>query len=217
MDFKIYLTEQLRKHPSIQPLDVIKMCYQAAHGAEHLLSDPDRARSYLKREYDEVIAADGELYEQISDKVCRVNLSVWKTKGLPVEWLFRMFAASCKAEENAEEQFAKYLQDSEEIIASGMAGFTAAEWAECLSEYKASGMTAVHHSEEYRKRERPAYRIVNSRFLKTLVALEKANCPQGDFVLPLELCSEERVNNSAEQTKHIPKNEEEIHKEKVYE
>lgn len=217
MDFKIYLTEQLRKHPSIQPLDVIKMCYQAAYGAEHLLSDPNRARSYLKREYDEVTAADGELYEQISDKVCRVNLSVWKMKGMPVEWLFRMFAVSCKVEENAEELFEKYLQDSEVIVASGEVGFTAAEWAECLSKYKVSGMTAVHHSEEYRKCERPAYRIVNCRFLKTLAALEKANYAQDDFAVPPELCSEERLNNGTEQTKRIPKNEEKTHKEKVYE
>jgi uridine kinase len=174
MDFEIYLTEQLHKHPSMQPQDVIKMCYQAAHGAEHLLSDSDRAWSYLKREYDEATASDDALYEQISNKVCRVNLSAWKSKGLPIEWLFRMFVASCKVEENAKEQFGKYLQDAEKIINSGETGFTTPEWDKYLSEYIKIGMPAVHHSEEYREHEHPMYRIVDSRFCRTHAILEKA-------------------------------------------
>lgn len=172
MDFEIYLTEQLYKHPSMRPQDVIKMCYQAAHGAEHLLSDSDRAWSYLKREYDKVAASDDVLYEQISDKVCRINLSAWKLKGLPIEWLFRMFVASCKVEENAKEQFVRYLQDAEKIINSRDAGFATPEWDNYLCEYKKIGMPAVHHSEEYRKHEHPAYRIVDSRFCRTLAVLE---------------------------------------------
>lgn len=174
MDFEKRLTEQLRRHPSMQPQDVIKMCYQAAHGAEHLLSDSDRAWSYLRKEYDEVAVTNDVLYEQISDKVCRVNLAVWKSKDLPPEWLFRMFTASCKVEENANEQFAKYLQQAEKILNSGDAGFAMSEWDKYLCEYKKNGMPAVHHSKEYREHEHPAYRIVDSRFCRTLVVLEKA-------------------------------------------
>ena len=174
MDFEIYLAEQLRKHPSMQPVDVIKMCYQAAFGAEHLLSDSDRAWSCLKREYDKTDASNDVLYEQISDKVCRANLSAWKSKGLPIEWLFRMFAASCKVEEKAKERFVKYLKDAENVINSTDTGFATSEWEKCLCEYKKSGMPAVHHSEKYQKHEHPAYRIVSSYFCRTLDILEKA-------------------------------------------
>lgn len=181
MDFERYLTEQLHNHPSMQPQDVIKMCYQAAYGAEHLLSDSDCAWSYLKKEYDEVTASGDVLYEQISDKICRVNLSAWKSIGLPIEWLFRMFVVSCRMEENAKDQFVKYLQDAEKIINSGDAGFATAEWVKYLCEYKKIGMPAIHHSEEYREHEHPAYRIVDSRFCRTLVVLEKAKTYlQGD-------------------------------------
>ena len=38
MDFTTYVEEQLRLHPATQPQDVIKQCYQAARGAEHLLA-----------------------------------------------------------------------------------------------------------------------------------------------------------------------------------
>ena len=93
----------------MQPQDVVKMCYQAAFGAEHLLSDLDGAKSYLEKEYAEVVATEDELYEQISDTVCRINLSAWKANGLPLEWLFRMFVASCKVEQNGKAKFTEYL------------------------------------------------------------------------------------------------------------
>lgn len=41
MKFKSYLIQQIRKHPAMMSRDVAKMCYQAAMGAEHLLSDTD--------------------------------------------------------------------------------------------------------------------------------------------------------------------------------
>lgn len=174
MDFERYLTQQISLHPSMQPRDVVKLCYQAAHGAEHLLADTGMAWNYLKQEYDAVAAVDGALYEQISDHVCRVNLSAWKAKALPVEWLFRMFVASCKVQEDGAAQFARYLQAAETMVHAGAAGFSAAEWDRYLCEYKAMGMPAVHHSEAYRRQEHPAYRIVNSRFCRTIAILEAA-------------------------------------------
>jgi hypothetical protein len=80
MSFEAFLREQMKKHPSMQPQDVVKMCYQAAFGAEHLLLDLDVAKSYHEKEYAEVVATKDELYEQISDTVCRINLSAWKAQ-----------------------------------------------------------------------------------------------------------------------------------------
>lgn len=152
----------MKKHPSMQPQDVVKMCYQAAFGAEHLLLDLDVAKSYLEKEYAEVVATKDELYEQISDTVCRINLSAWKADGLPLEWLFRMFVASCRVEQNGKEKFAECLQAAERCI--GAMCFAENEWTKYLAEYKKNGMPSVHHSEYYRANEHPSYRIVDSRF-----------------------------------------------------
>lgn len=171
MGIKTYLTEQLKKHPSMQPQDVVKLCYQAAHGAEHLLTDIEKARNYLMKEYSETTPKSGDLYEQISDNVCRVNLSAWKAKDLPIEWLFSMFEASFKVEGDAKEKFAEYLKTAEQMLASVNTEFTVEEWEIYLNEYKKIGMPPVHHSERYRNNERPAYRIVDSRFCKELSLL----------------------------------------------
>ena len=50
MEFEVYLKQQLALHPSMQPQDVVKLCYQAAHGAEHLLSDIKAAEKYFYQE-----------------------------------------------------------------------------------------------------------------------------------------------------------------------
>ena len=92
-----YLKAHLRAHPSMTPQDIAKLCYQAAHGAEHLLADVERARGYLSREMDATEADDTlPLTEPISDTVSRVNLAPWKARGLSADALFDLFAATAR-------------------------------------------------------------------------------------------------------------------------
>lgn len=173
MTFQPYLTQQLKLHPSMQPQDVVKLCYQAAYGPEHLLSGPGAAQRYLEAEFDRVSPKAAKLYEPISNEVCRIDLSAWKQRGLPLAWLFGMFAASCKTKENGTALFLEYLHQAEQLLRKN-AVFPMAEWEDYLQEYKNMGMPAVHHSKVYREQEQPAYRIVDRRFCRILPVLEKA-------------------------------------------
>ncbi len=231
MVFSFYLEEQLRLHQSMQAQDVVKMCFQAAYGAEHLLADLDSARRYLEKEYNETKAEEGLLIEQISDKVTRINLASWKQHDLPLDWLFNMFVASCKVESNGKEIFDEYLKSAEEVIKKTEVNFSKQEWDDYL---KAYDNKAVHHSEQYRTSEHPAYRIVSSTYAKLIPILLEINkdpnkesdipyvisidgrsasgkttladnlktildgevIHMDDFFLPLELRSEERLNEA---------------------
>ena len=173
MEFSVYLAEQLERHSAMRPQDVVKMCYQAANGAEHLLSDRDRAMAYLLEEYNGVAASGGALYEPISDGVCRVDLAAWKGRGLPIEWLFRMFSASCRVLPDAKARFHGYLEAAAAVLSRGAAGFSLQEWQAYLREYQKGGMGAVHHSDSYREAEHPAYRIVDRRLMRVIPILER--------------------------------------------
>ena len=174
MEFEVYLKQQLQLHPSMQPQDAVKLCYQAALGAEHLLTDFDAAEKYFTEEYAAVTPAALPLFEEISPEVCRVNLAAWKAKGLPAEWLFRMFTASVRVQRGTRELFKEYLATAEKVL-------PLADWQTYLDAYKAAGMPTVHHSDAYRAAEHPAYRIVDRRFVKLLPILEKiAALPRGD-------------------------------------
>ena len=167
MDFTTCLREQLRLHPAIQPQDVIKLCYQAARGAEHLLADTTRSRAYFDREFAATPAdAALPLFEPISENIARVNLAAWKAANLPAEWLFRMFVHTASVPMGGPELLAQYIAEASALV-SDMPG-----WQEALAEWQAAGMPAVHHSEEYRAGERPAYRIVNARFMCILPLIE---------------------------------------------
>jgi hypothetical protein len=66
MDFDFYLKKQLELHPSMQMQDLVKMCYKAVFGAEHMLADVERARTYFMQEYDATPASSCiPLYEPI--------------------------------------------------------------------------------------------------------------------------------------------------------
>lgn len=159
MTFTTCLQEQLRLHPSAQPQDVIKLCYQAARGAEHLLADLTRARAYFDREYAATpVTPAMPLFELLSEDVARVNIAAWKAAGLPAEWLFRMFVNTATVARDGADLLADYITQADALVGD-MPG-----WQEALAAWTEQGRPAVHHSGAYRESEHPAYRIVNARF-----------------------------------------------------
>lgn len=178
MEFGDYLKEQIKRHPVMQPQDVVKMCYQAAFGAEHLLTDVSRAKAYFEKEYAVVPAKDMVLYETISAQVCRINLCAWKQTGMPPEWLWRMFADTASAAQGSRELFLEYLKEAQRVAEQGGTGFTCEQWEEFMAQYEAAGMPAVHHSQEYREAEQPAYRIVKGAYVRILPVLQQAAAVQ---------------------------------------
>lgn len=158
-----YLKEQYKLHPSMQPKDVVKLAFQAAFGAEHLLDEGDlgRVRAYFDDELAEVSATDGLLYEFIADDVCRVNMAVWKKRGLPGDELFDLFVRSAsEGRTGGERVFWEYID-----AAAGLP-FSIEDF---VREYKEGGLRAVHHSEEYGAAELPAYRVISGEYTRLII------------------------------------------------
>lgn len=161
--FKKCLRQQLQAHPAMQPRDVVKMCYQAACGAEHLLSDLDGAKRFFDKEFAAVAERDEPLFERISETVCRVNLGAWKRRGLPAEQLFQMFTGTV-FQTDGKQRLTEYLAAAETVLLE--TGFPMDAWYGFLEEYKKDGLPAVRHSELYREREKPAYRIADAMYME---------------------------------------------------
>lgn len=183
--FKNYIQEQQRLHPAMEPQDMVKLCYQAAFGAEHLLTDLEGAWKYLEQEFAAVTADDSPLYEQIHPQAARINLAAWKREKLPLKWLFGMFTenVSLTQEKTAQqESFQSCL-----AIAGENASFGETQWNSYLQTYPAEQPIPLHHSEAYREKEHPAYRLVNSRLLRLLPLLQRINSlPEGQKVIALD-------------------------------
>ena len=158
-----YLKKQAQLHPAMRPLDMVKLCYQAAYGAEHLMPDPAFARAYLHGELEECAAAPDEaLYEEISPELCRVNLRAWKAHGYPEENLLTLFMRACVPVQEGKAHLDKLLETVSALCAQGELPFDAAQWQLALADYRSTPPHAVHHSDAYRAAERPCYRLVRT-------------------------------------------------------
>ena len=166
MNFEFYFSDQLKRHPSIEHQDVIKLCYQAAFGAEHILSNAEAARGYLESEFASIEPSDEPLFEWISADVCRVNLGAWKKKDLPLDELFKAFLGSATINKNGKEAFFSYLDGAKRVMMDCVPDFSVEDWNAFLSSYLENGICAVHHSEKYRECEKPSYRIIRTDKIK---------------------------------------------------
>ena len=176
MTFKNQLRTQAALHPAMQPQDVLKMCYQAAFGAEHLLKDQQAARDFLTREWEATEGdSDEALYERISNEVCRLNIRAWKGQGLQMEWMLNLFVHSCKPLPNAQNRFFAFLGSVDALCAADGLPFGIEEWKAAKEAYLQGGVRPLHHSEAYRLAERPAYRVMDTGFLRLLPLLLSAH------------------------------------------
>jgi hypothetical protein len=156
-----YLAAHAALHPSLRPRDTVKLCYQAAFGAEHLLEDAPAAREFFMEEFARVEAREAPLCEDASPALCRADISAWKAKGLPPEWLFRAFVLTASPPaEGAERVFLHYLDEAQALADAGALPFSGEEFHAFTADYLTGGIGPVHHSAEYRAAERPAYRLV---------------------------------------------------------
>jgi len=171
LSFESCLLQQLSMHPAIQVQDLVKLSYQAAYGAEHLLSDADAACRYFMQEFEGTAPAEAELYENISPDYARVNIAAWKQQGLLAKWLFEMFKASVAPADNGQGRLLENLKLAEKYLECAKVSKDA--WREYISGYEKRGMPPVHHSEEYRRAEKPAYRLVCRRLLRLLPVLKR--------------------------------------------
>ena len=194
--------------------DAVKLCYQAAFGAEHLLQDKTSVYWYLEQEYETLVADTSPLYEQIHPNVCRVNLAAWKRERLPLEWLFCMFVeTAANPPENGDQIFQSCLNTVQQLIREQtapaaeklLAGtqavniieglssevpiipFSSEQWNDFLSQYPLRQPEAVHHSENYRHREHPAYRLICARFIRVIPILQAiVKMPQERKIVALD-------------------------------
>ena len=173
---------QMFLHRHTEPCDIVKLCYQAAFGAEHLLSDIKRAREYFEKEFLDTPPTNEEIAEGISSDVCRVNIGAWKKNNLPAEWLFSLFLLSsegiCKTEDkNA--LFYDYIASARELMVEKDELFPfSTEQFDAFFEGYPSPPVAIHHSSRYREKEEPSYRIVSKALCRLIPILIRAK----DFI-----------------------------------
>lgn len=163
MSLETILRSHSRRYPSWQVQDVYKLAHQAAFGPGHMVKDPSSARLWLDRELAEMgegptepvidpISADGA--------IVRVHLRPYLAGSGDPEALLAAFLDSANQYKGEAE-----ILEVNWVHIGKYCSFPAAEMSAFFKEMKVQGYPAVHHSEEYRKHYRPAYRVIGLKYL----------------------------------------------------
>ncbi len=162
-----------RRYRNMTPSDAVKLAYQSVFGGGHMIADPDTALVRLRAEYDALPEKDNgsPLTEPIGGGLVRLHLAALDPDLLPLEAVNALFCRSAELIAGDPEDFASALADIHRACGEGYLPFSADEFEAYLTQYRADGMPAVHHSETYREAYRPAYRIIREEFVPYLAPI----------------------------------------------
>ena len=173
MDIKAVIKMHLDRYPLMEVRDGVKLLYQRCFAGGHMISDLsaclERAEVEMADAAPEFISPDA-----LGNGLARLHLSSARAAGLSAESVGRAFAATANSFSPQREQFLEELDALAEFFPDG---------DEFVEKYKASGCPALHHSEGFAEKYRPAYRVVRQAhclMVKAAAAIEKL---PGDKVL----------------------------------
>jgi len=169
MDFWRILVNQVNRYPRMEPRDLYKLAHQASLGSEHALTDVAGVHRWLERELVEIgpgpddplldpIAADGG--------IVRLHLRPFVAAGGDPAALLDAFVRTAQEFHGSIETLRRYLRYAVKIDLGGDLPFTVEAMVYFFAHMETLGFPAAHHSEQYERFYRPAYRVVHRMYLK---------------------------------------------------
>jgi hypothetical protein len=173
-EMKSNLLKEISSHPCSQPPDIYKFLHQAAFGSAHAVRDTAAVQNWMEREIESLnFSVEDQLVDTLSPdgRIVRVNLRPYLKNGFKTEELLDAFIKTANQFQGSEHKFRQYWKSAEKLAEQGKFKFTKEELNTFFVQQKKKNFPAVHHSEEYTKKYKPAYRVIDTKYLK----LNKSN------------------------------------------
>lgn len=184
------LIENAKRYPLMKPQDAVKLLYQNEFGTGHFAPDEDSSRKRLTDEYEGCLHdRDIPLFECIGNGYVRCHINSREMRPELLFSLNRAFLLASERKEGTKERFEEKLAVLERIAKEGRMPFSFEELAVYLKQYRANGIPAVSHSQNYRDAYAPAYRVVEEWFailFPLLMEAERLRREKGRIVIALE-------------------------------
>lgn len=158
-EFELILQAHRERYPRMEPQDYGKLAFQSEFGPEHLVRDADSVLTWLKKEWRELPEGSPVLPPDfISNGLCRFHLSACTEEQLPR--LAELFCRSAAEHKGSRDGLETRLAVLERLDVPGLE-----QW---LTEYRAVGCPAVHHSNAFREAYEPHYRVLRTEYAAML-------------------------------------------------
>ncbi|MDD4796778.1 MAG: hypothetical protein PHO66_03305, partial [Eubacteriales bacterium] len=133
----------------------------------HMIADPQSSLRYLEEEYAGVHQDAGcALADDIGNGRARLHLRALQAAGLTLPTVNRFFVHSANRAHGSMQAFARKLDTALAMCAAAELPFAPPQMAAYVAEYRARGCPAVHHSVAFGQAYRPAYRVVDSAYVR---------------------------------------------------
>lgn len=165
LTFKI-LTDHIRAYPKMQLVDAVKLLYQNEFGPGHML--PDRAFAY-QRLASECLTANAlpagfDCFIDIGNGLVRYNIGCIEASGISLNTVNNCFCLAANTVKGSMQSFIAQLDALEKMCDSGELPFEPGYARHFIKRYIKDGCPQVHHSIEYKKAYKPAYRVMLETF-----------------------------------------------------
>ncbi len=168
---KKLILNHAKHYPKLKAQDLFKFLFQSAFGCEHLVSDKEHVITYIEQELKNFPTAPNKI-EELDGDYSRVHLGIVR-EGLSATTLGNLFYLSAKNEANGMRQLSLSLKAVAELVEEGKLPVNREEYYALLRQWEDAGFCAIRHSDEFRERYKPCYRVIANRFIPLLPLLCK--------------------------------------------
>jgi hypothetical protein len=176
---KTLLENQEKLGRTLQVQDVYKLLYEGSLGVAHLLNDTAEARRSLLQECTALDTVDGggPLIERISldGTIVRINLRPFKRLGLSPGTLFDVMVRTALVFTPDTSDFLHGWNEFVALVRYGLLDYPRGDVETWDSRVQRGELPVVHHSPEYVRAYRPAYRVVAVEEFRRIFPTEAAS------------------------------------------
>jgi hypothetical protein len=168
-DLRGFLTDYVKKYPKSELTDIYKLLYQGVYGVGHLIKSEKEAMGYLTEEMNTMAPLSGEALTEScrpDGAMIRVNLRPFKAAGLDPGLLLRAMLETAGNTKGTADEFSALWNEVGNLLEDGGLPFDIDEFNAMTDDLQEQGWPAVHHSDEYSKAYKPAYRVVTAESFK---------------------------------------------------
>lgn len=156
-----------KQNTDVEIDDILKFLYQSCMGCEHLVSDFDKAWVWIEDEYMRADSDDLPAVESLDGDFCRVHLKAMKDKEA-LKKLCEFFVLSSKSHTDGVERLENELNRLIVLADNNELKFSKKEMQDAIEQWRRQGFSAIHHSESFRNKHNPAYRVIAKEYLTEL-------------------------------------------------
>lgn len=163
------IKNQFALYPKMEARDLYKFLHQAAMGSEHAVKDTNAVKTWMEREVAGLdTTIQNEFMEPLSPdgRLARVNLRPYIKKGKAPASLLKAFVVTANKYPGSKEKLINYLKTAKEMIARKEIPLEENIFNSLTEELSKSGYPAIHHSLTYEQIYKPAYRVIDTKYLE---------------------------------------------------